>query len=402
MRRTARRDVPALGVLAAATFGQIGVSVLQQGVAVLSYALALPLALSLSQTGSLVSATSVGVMVAMFLGGTLIDRYGVRPVLIVSSLVTVAGGSAIASQTTYFGLAASLAATGFGLGALPIAGARVIFDAFAGKTRGLAMGIRQTGVPLGAAIAAAALPAVAARNGSGSPWLLLALAAAALNLVLAAVSPQRQAGPSAAPTPLRGDLRRTALPALLGFLLAAGQYGLLTYTVASRPGGVGLAQAGLLLALAQLGGAAGRVGFGRLSDRLGSRPLVIALAAGVGATGVAAATHLPPAAPYLLRAVLYLIAGLGAIGWNALLLTWAGERVSPGRAGQAIGSIGTAVFAGSAVWPPLLGLLAQHLGFTTAWLALAGLIAVAALLAFAAGTAARPRNFRLGSTNGGT
>ncbi len=254
MPKGPRQPVPALVLLAVATAAQVGVSILQQGVAVLSYALGAPLALTLAQIGTLVSATSLGIMLAMLAGGALIDRYGVRPVLVLSALISVLGASAIAGQESYLGLVLALAATGFGLGALPISGARVIFDAYPGRTRGLAMGVRQTGVPLGGAIAAAALPALALVYGAGAPWLALALLAAALNLVLAAAAPS---APRVAPgdrPPLGGDLRRMALPVLLGFMLSAGQYGLLTFTVASRPGGLKPAAAGILLALAQLGG----------------------------------------------------------------------------------------------------------------------------------------------------
>ncbi len=400
MTTVPKSKVPAPLLLTLATAAQVGMSTMQQGVAVLSYALGAPLALSLAQTGTLVSATSIGVMLAMFFGGILIDRYGVRPVLLFASLVTVLGGATIASQTSYVGLALSLTATGFGLGALPIAGARVIFDGFAGASRGLAMGIRQTGVPLGAAIAAATLPSLAQIYSPRAPWLWLALIAAALNLVLAAAAPAAPRVPPADRPPLGGDLRRIALPALLAFMLASGQYGLLTYTVVSAPGGASPASAGILLAIAQLGGAAGRVGFGQLSDRLRSRPPVVAVAAGLGALGIALATHLG-AVPFAVRGLAFFVAGAGAIGWNALVLTWGGERVSGGRSGQAIGLIGTSVFAGSAVWPPLLGLLAQSGGFPVAWYALSALIAGAAILAFAAGTSRASRNSRLGSPNGG-
>ncbi len=400
MTTATKAKLPTALLLTLATTAQVGMSTMQQGVAVLSYALGAPLALSLAQAGTLVSATSVGVMLAMLLGGYLIDRYGVRPVLLGASLVTVLAGASIATQANYLSLTLALAATGFGLGALPIAGARVIFDGFAGKSRGLAMGIRQTGVPLGAAIAAAALPSLAQVSGAKAPWLWLALAAATLNLVLAAAAPVAQRVPPADRPPLGGDLRRIALTALIGFMLASGQYGLLTYTVVSAPGGAPIAVAGILLAIAQLGGAAGRVGFGQLSDRLHSRPRVVALAAILGALGIALATHLGNV-PIVLRGVAYFFAGAGAIGWNALVLTWGGERVSGARSGQAIGLIGTSVFAGSAIWPPLFGLVAQARGFGTAWFALAILIALAAVLALAAGTKAPSRNSRLGSPNGG-
>lgn len=111
----------------------------------------------------------------------------------------------------------------------------------------------------------------------------------------------------------------------------------------------------------------------------------------LGALGVGLSPHLGGGVPLFVRALLYLVTGAGAIGWNALLLTWAGERVSPERSASAIALAGTSVFAGSAVFPPLFGLLAARVGFGPTWFCLAGLLLLAALNAFAAGTARTPR-----------
>lgn len=371
-------------VLLLATAAQVGLSVFQQGVVVMSYALGAEAHLDLARTGTLVSATSLGMMAAMVIGGIAIDRIGPRSVLVASALAMLLSSVLLSREHTYAGLLTALTLTGFTIGAMPVAGARTVFHRFAGASRGLAMGIRQTGVPLGAAVAAFTLPLVAMRFGADAPWIPVAVGGAVLNLFLAAVSPARTPEAAGTRRPLRDDLRRLVLPALLGFFLAAGQYGLLTDTVASAPPDL-RATAGLLLALAQIGGALGRVGFGHVSDRVHRRPEAIAMAAFLGAAGIAVATHLGAPAPLLLRVGAYLVAGAGAIGWNALLLTWAGERVSDGRSAEAIGLTGTAVFAGSAVFPPVIGLAAAHMGFSAMWYGLAVLLAMVGAVALVAG-----------------
>jgi MFS family permease len=85
---------------------------------------------------------------------------------------------------------------------------------------------------------------------------------------------------------------------------------------------------------------------------------------------------------------------MGAIGWNALSLTWAAETVPPDQAGFAMGFVGTVVFLGSAFFPPILGAVidATH-HFRPAWIILAGILAAAGMMAWYASThalAAKP------------
>ncbi len=395
----ASRRISALGVpfLLLATLAQVGVSVTQQGIAVLSFAFRSHLSLSLAQSGTLVSATSLGVMAAMLLGGSATDRYGPRPVLIASACLGPVAALALTFAHGYGILLVALALVGLSIGAVPVAGSRAVFFRFSGPWRGTAMGIRQTGVTFGAALAAATLPAYVALHGPFSPWLFLSLIASALGIAFALQTPATpRSARAAAPSQLGGDLALLAFPALIGFVLAAGQYGLLTYTVGDQSQFVGLAGAGLLLAISQIGGVTGRIVFGALSDRLGGRPAVVAISSGLGALGILLAPGLGPGAPYPLRVALYFVAGTGAMGWNAVLLTWAAERVAPERAARAIGFIAASIFAGSIAFPPLIGLLAATSGFPFTWAALASMLALAAAAALVggrsgAGTGAAPR-----------
>lgn len=173
------------------------------------------------------------------------------------------------------------------------------------------------------------------------------------------------------------------IPALCGFLLAWGQYTLLTYTIPMLRGdGVSLAFAGGLLAVAQVGGAAARLLLGAISDRMGGQRERTML--GITLVGVCLAivlAFLPRHVPLIWLAALWLALGTAFVGWNALALTWAGERVSEAHAGSAIGIETSAILSGATVSAPLFGAIVEAAGsYQTAWFTLAAVLGVAAVL----------------------
>lgn len=374
-------------LLAIATIGQIGVSVAQQGVGTLVYSFLRHYHLSLAEAGTLVTVSSTGVMLAMVLGGRIVDRRGPRPILFAAAVLATAATLLIGTVHSIVALYFSLFLLGFGIGAAPIAGARAIFVRFEGRLRGTAMGIRQTGVPLGGAIAAAVLPQLASRLGPTATFPLLAPELLMTGVLFALlVRPMRQTALEAAAA-ARGSLRPLILPALVGFLLVAGQYDLLAFTIDHLTvSGFPLWAAALSLTAAQLGGAAGRVGFGFISDRMHSRPSAIAMSAALGAVGFAVTAILPASTPLVLMIPLFLLTGAGAVGWNALVLTWGAERVVPERSGTALGLMGASAFLGSATFPPIFGLIAVWLhSYTGAYMALALQLLIAGGIALTLG-----------------
>lgn len=374
--------------LALATLSQAGASLSQQGVAVLAVFFRVALHLSFSQMGTLVSAISLGMMVGLTAAGLLVDRIGPRWLLAVGGLWAVAAGAGVARVHGYGTLLAGLFIVGIGLGAIPSAGTRAVFDAFAGRARGMVMGIRQTGVPLGAAAGAVAIPLLVTGLGTGGVFFAIA----ALVLVSAwafGVAIRRPARPAAPPARLPGLrwLRPALGPMAVGMMLVAAQYSVLTFTIAdlTTRHGWSVAAAGLGLALVQAGGGLGRVGLGWLSDRQGGRrPDIILLAAGVAALAALAFGWAPASTPTAVLLAILVPLGIGAVGWNALVLTWSGERVPSWGAGQAMSWTGSAVFLGSALYPPAFGWILDNTGhFSWAFTALAlwmvlaaGLVAV--------------------------
>jgi predicted MFS family arabinose efflux permease len=169
-------------------------------------------------------------------------------------------------------------------------------------------------------------------------------------------------------------------------MLGWGQYSLATYTIPMlHADGLTVAAAGILLAVAQAGGAAARMLLGHLSDWLGARrELVLMGTAACGAALACVVAILPPHVPGVVLTALWFLLGASMVGWNALLLTWSGERVSMHNAGAAIGLTTSAVLAGATVSAPAFGFIVERSGgYRTAWFSLAAVLAGAALLLWA-------------------
>ncbi|MCH8835359.1 MAG: MFS transporter, partial [Proteobacteria bacterium] len=133
-----------------------------------------------------------------------------------------------------------------------------------------------------------------------------------------------------------------------------------------------LIQAGLVLAVVQAGGIAGRLFWGALSGSMISARAVLAglgvmMAACLAATAVLTADW-PPA----LLTILALALGASSFGWNGVYLSEVASRAPEGAIGEATGAVQFVMFAGVVVMPPGFGVLvAVTHGYTTAFLAVA-------------------------------
>jgi len=367
--------------------------------------------LSLGGLGLVLSATAVGMVLTLLGWGFLADRVGERPVIAIGMVIGAVGLLVALAGSGRGVLMAGLLLSGLGSSSVNAASGRVVLNWFPPSERGLAMGLRQAGVPLGGAAGAAALPAVALLGGVPAALLcmagvyLLAAASAALWLRDAPASgsvalstsgdrdrerdrardePERAPG-SPPGSPLR-DRRVWRLAAVSGLLVLL-QYSVVAYLVVflHQQRGMSLRGAAGTLVVLQLLGAGTRIGFGRWSDRRGDRIGLLRLIA-VGAVGafllLGAVTYAP--LPVLLPVLL--LAGLLGLSWNGLAFTAAGEVAGVARSGTAIGLQNTMVTAGAALAPPIFAALVS----ATSWPA-----AFALLSAAAAGAAALLLNGRL-------
>lgn len=368
-------------ILSSATLSQFGASLVQQGTVVLGVFFASTYHLTLSQMGAVVASMTLGLMLSGALLGPLADRWGPRRLLLRCTVVLLCATVALAFRSSLVLTVALLFTLGLALGGIPLAGTKTMLALWPRERRGLPMGIRQMGVPLGALAATLALPALAVRLGLHPLYGVFAAVLVVCELMFWALLPS-QVGPGATRAPGAGwqTARAVLGPSVTGFLLAGGQYSLLTYSIPLlERRGDSLALASGLLAVSQVGGALGRMALGAISDRAGGRrEVTLAAAAAMGVVVALILANLPRATPIAALFALWFCAGIAFVGWNALALTWASERTPQERAGSAIGLTTSAILGGASVSAPLFGLIVDHSGaYHDAWGALALALAIA-------------------------
>jgi len=379
--------IPFLGL---AFLSQTGMSFVQQGLVILGAFFALTYHLNLTQLGFITTALSLGVMVSMVFIGLTVDRLGPRIVLFWGSVFMTGFCFLLLRVHTFSVLLVVLFFVGVTLAIVPSVGTKAVFTAFSGRPRGLIMGIRQTGVPIGAAIAASLLPQMVPNLGLHTVYIVFAVELLVTGWLFSAVMKtwNRVSAASARVRLERRHWIQLLRPISVAFLMVSGQYILLTYSIAvlHQEHHLSLPVAGVVLALSQLGGGLGRVVLGQMSDRLGGRrPPVIALAATMGAILAFIVGLLPTNTPVWLLFIVWVLFGFAAVGWNALALTWAGESVPASHSGLAMSLTGSIVFLGSAIFSPIFGFVVDETHYLAAgWWLLAVILAIAAVISWKA------------------
>jgi len=366
---------------------QLGSSAVHQGLPALAPLIQAEWSLSRAEFGVLAGAYNVGMLLTSLAAGQLVDRVGERP-LIVAGPLGVAGATLLAALSPApQPLWLSLVLAGCFLSTCGPSGGKAVLLWFPRHIRGLAMGLRQTGVPLAGVIAAPTLPLLAAAlgwRGALGTMAVLSATVAAVAWLLYRDPPSREAAPAHHRTGLRAVPEMTRDRSLmattaLGPILVAGQWTLLPYLGLYLYERLGwpLEVAAGYLALAQAGGFVGRIGWGAVSDLLwhGRRKPALALVCPVGAGCAVALATLPVDAPAVLVGLVAVVMGAAVIGWNGLFGAYVAEQAGAHRAGTALGLATTVVFLGAVVCPPLFGWIVDRAGsYQPAWLLLAGLL----------------------------
>jgi sugar phosphate permease len=361
-------------VLAAGTLAQASFSATSVGLPALSPTLKSEYGLSLPQTGVVLAAVGIGMLFTLLPWGLVADRVDERWV-IATGLTGASALLVVASTTDGF---AAVTVTLIGVGALGAsvnaASGRAIMAWFPSTELGLALGIRQTAIPIGGAVGAAVLPVLGSTGGTRVAFLFLGAASLAGALVAAVfirggLSEEPELGDVTQPV-------RDRFMWLLGtgtglFLLA--QIGITGFVVLFLHEHRGLSKeaAGAVLAGIYVLAIAARIGSGTISDRLGSRlrPLrTIGVALAVATACVAVAVD----APLALVVPLFVVAGVLSMSWNGLAYAAAAEAAGAARTGAALGFQQTLLGVVVAGAPPVVAVVAAHSWRLAFFLAAAG------------------------------
>jgi sugar phosphate permease len=362
------RDVSVAGgryrwvVLAAGTLAQASFSASSVGLPALGPALKSEYGLTLGETGVVLAGIGIGMLFTLLPWGLVADRIDER--WVIATGLSGAGVMLLVASTTHtFGAVTGVLVAVGALGAsVNAASGRAIMAWFPASELGLALGIRQTAIPIGGAIAAATLPALASSGGTRVAFYFLA-GACLTGAIVAAVFIRGGTGEE----PELGDVTapvRSSWMWLLGTgtgLYLVAQIGITGFVVLFLHEHRGLSKeaAGAVLALIYVLAVAARIGSGRISDRLGSRlgPLrTIGVALALLTAALAAATD----APLALLIPLFVVAGPLSMSWNGLSYAAAAEAAGAARTGAALGFQQTLLGVVVAAAPPVIALVATH------------------------------------------
>ena len=340
--------------------------------------------LTLAQAGLLAATPTLGMVLTLVLWGALVDRVGEKWVIAAGLALTALAGLGALLSPGYVALGIFLLLGGAASASTNSASGKVVVGWFAKDRRGLAMGIRQMCQPLGVTVAALTVPAMASSAGIGAAFII-PIAATAILAVLTALLMMNP------PRARRTLVTNAANPYLAsGFLWRIHTLSLLLVVPQFTLSIFGLVwlvtqlhwstlAAGVLIGCAQFIGALGRVGFGILSDRVGSRvrPLRWVALSAVVVMLVLGATS---AAQWQAGALVLLIAMTVTVADNGLAFTSVAEMSGAAWSGRALGIQNTGQFVAASAVGPLVGGLIGIVGYPLAFVVVAAFPAVAAAL----------------------
>ena len=341
-------------------------------VPVLAPAAAQELGFETSLVGFFVGAMYIGASFSALVAGGLVLRYGsIR----ISQVCLVLGAAAMLLLTVVPLAAAPLVAILLGASYGPItpASSHVLARTTPPHMMGLMFSIKQTGVPMGAALAGLIVPPLTL----GFGWRSAALVVAVLCLTMACVAQISRRELDADRDPRRRlAWRGLALPFRLIFadpalvrnaataLAYAGlQISFFTYIVVylTHDFGHTLVAAGLALSLANLGGIGGRIFWGWIADRTRAPRMVLGLLGLAMACAAIATASFGAGWPYPVMLAVCMAFGITAVGWNGVMISEMARLAPPGMAGVVSGGTTFMMFFGVVFYPPLFSLL--HSGF---------------------------------------
>ncbi|HEX9490236.1 MAG TPA: MFS transporter [Stellaceae bacterium] len=341
-----------------------------------------------------VSANGIGVYTSLVyaaaclsaaVSGGPIRRHGAIRLSQVCLLACAAGLALTASASLALVLGGAVL-LGLGYGPVTPASSHILIRQTPPARRALVFSIKQTGVPVGGALAGILVPALV---------LALGWKGAALGVVVAvAVEPVRKSLDSDADPTARGErgvlaairlvlasppLRRLAL-ASLAFSAMQLCFSAFVVTFLTERVGLALVTAGAVMAAAQVAAIGGRILWGWVADRFLPTRQLLCLLGLVMAASAAALSLVTASWPVGAIAAVTVVLGASGLGWNGIYLAEVATLAPPGSAGLVTGGALSLTFLGIVIGPALFSVVVEASGsYRPAFLAAACCAAIAAL-----------------------
>ena len=337
------------------------------------------------------SLTSAFMAVSLLFLGSASRRWG--PGRVIETGMSLVGVALLLILIPHVGaLVAAAVIMGLGYGLIMPANSHLMMRFTPRANLNLVFSIQQTGIPLGAILAATAAPLIAVAVGWrwAVGWLALAVFLLVALIEIQRASWDDDRDPK---TPLpRNALAGAAIVfanarlrnlSISGFCFSGAQFCVATFTVVAlvEQLGYGLVQAGLMLSLSQVSGILCRLYGGWLADRLNDSITVLAgLALALALFGFAS-FWLDAGWPIALVCILFAGYGAATVGWPGAYLAEVARLCPAGQVSS--GTSGSLLFTnvGKTLVPLAFAALQAHTGSYSSAFTIMGVLGVVGLAA---------------------
>ncbi|HYB08861.1 MAG TPA: MFS transporter [Alphaproteobacteria bacterium] len=342
--------------------------------------------------GYYVSLTYALAATSGLVSGGFIARFG--PLRVSQASVVLCGaGLAVATLGSGPAVLASAVLIGAGYGPITPSSSHILARTTAPERLNLVFSLKQTGVPLGGAIAGIVLPGLARALGWRGAVLVTAILCVAVALVAEPLRRDLDTGRDSKRTLLSfgqiaaplGDVfrsRELRMLALTAFAFAGMQQSLLTFLVTYLSGRIGMSidRSGFVFSAALIASVTGRIVWGMLADRF-IAPFRLLGVLGLTMSGCAVLVgFFTPAWPFIAIVAVCIAYGATAIAWNGVQLAQVARHAPPGRAAEITGGCSFVMFAGVVAVPYCFAFVLGTIGsYTVGYCAVAVLTWVSGL-----------------------
>ncbi len=340
-----------------------------------------------AMVGLLTSIIFIGLATVSPFVGYFVDHLGSFRAIKIAFLVMAIGSTLATLAPNFYVFVAGFYAIGLGYGLVTPATNNAVMKTYY-PYHATPMGIKQSGVPIGASTAAILLPLISIRYGFFAPFIILAVIAFIFFVFI-----KGEKHENTNPIDFKGYLKeiRGAFGngrfIAINVLVAAmswGQQSLLTYAVLFTSSiGFKLFTAEILLASILVGSFIGRIFWSSMSSRLFPNRRVLSLITVMLLSSLFFFIYSFLTLDFYLAIVMSFLLGLTAIGWNGVYITVISEIAPKGKIGLYSGLGLLIISFGTILGTPFSGYISDYThNYSTIWQILAVGIFVVSIILF--------------------
>ncbi|MGE7766938.1 MFS transporter [Peribacillus sp. NPDC096540] len=330
------------------------------------------------QTGFIVSAVNIGPMFSMLVFGYLMDKKGEKQIIGWGTIILGVSALTLVFVNNYIVLLLLLLLVGIWYGSAQTGGSTAIVKWFPNKHRGLALGIRQTGIPIGGALASVILSYTYNHFNLSVTHVVQGVVAiiGGLLFLLFYHEPERTSATKAKSGSFKEKMNaiknnKELYPVyIVGIVMMSLQMIIIAHFMSylHQEGSYSLTEAGKYLSLVLIGGMIGRVVIAWLSDQFfehnRERLLLIVMVVAVLLT-----VMLPLIIGVEFKILMLLfcfLLGFVAIGWYSIFIACVTEQSDPRYIGLTVSSALTLNQLFIVIAPSLFGLVVNIFSYQLA------------------------------------